>query len=137
MAKDFLRRIRDAIKKPLFTPKAPRVPLTPQDTGVEVGPSDEGLDLLDWLTGEEESVEDEQLDNFLKGQWMYVISSNVAGARYDKEQAKLVIQFKSGATYSYYTITEDQALDFANSGSYGQWVWNNLRRPGVPFRRGG
>lgn len=61
-----------------------------------------------------------------------VVSSNVSGIA--KDGKSLIVRFHGGATYEYPTSGSLYA-SMLNSGSKGKFVWNKLRRAGVPYKR--
>jgi hypothetical protein len=72
-----------------------------------------------------------------EGKWVYFgAASNPRGvdlAQYLYESETLYIQYKNGAVYSYKNVTYREALDFAQAGSKGEWVWSNLRIRGSKY----
>lgn len=63
-----------------------------------------------------------------------VVSSNVSAVA--RDGAKLIVRFHGGNTYVY-PNSGDRFQDFMNAYSKGKWVWSELRRKGVPYRRVG
>lgn len=163
MARSILDKIRSLIKNPFKSgkkPQSPRVPgghpgplrsvLQGIDYGIERRQQvDDASILLEGILSDDDIVElledkvpPELTDDFMNGKLMWVISSNVAAGRYIKDQAKLVVQFRNGATYSYFGISPALAQSFADADSFGVWIWDNLRVRGtkyghqVPYRQG-
>ncbi len=68
-------------------------------------------------------------------QWVRVRSSNVAAIRYDKNQNRLWVQFRSGSSYRYDSMPIQTAKDFFNCSSFGRFIWL-LRRSGYVGVRG-
>lgn len=74
----------------------------------------------------------DQLDDFLHfGEWLPVQSSNVAAAQYDGETEQMTVEFKDGSLYQYQQISLVEARSFAQAGSKGGWVWDQLRMRGT------
>ncbi len=69
------------------------------------------------------------------GQWVRMRSSNVAAIRYDKQNTRLWIQFKSGSSYRFEGVPVDTAMAMFNANSPGRFVWL-LRRSGYLGIRG-
>ena len=53
-------------------------------------------------------------------------SSNIASAAHDPETNELRVKFKSGATYVYSDVSDDEAHDFFNAPSHGKHHNENL-----------
>lgn len=88
--------------------------------------------LLERLRDEPEVAEEElpavdEVEAYLGGEWLPVVSSNVEAIHWIADEEKLEIEFKNGAFYEYANVTEDEARDFATARSPGGWVWDHLR----------
>lgn len=70
------------------------------------------------------------VEGFVNGDYLPVHSSNLAAAQYHKEDQKLMIEFLSGSAYLYSGVTEQEAIEFAQAQSKGNFVWTSLRRRG-------
>jgi len=76
----------------------------------------------------------DQLDDFLHfGEWLPVQSSNVEEAQYDMPTHQLTVKFSDGSIYQYQEVSMVEATSFAQSGSKGGWVWDNLRVRGTIY----
>ena len=64
-------------------------------------------------------------------QYLPVQSSNVSGARYFYETKQLILDYHNGQSWAYSQVSAKEAIDFANAGSKGQWVWSNIRSRGT------
>lgn len=62
----------------------------------------------------------------------WVLSSNVAAAGTQGDD--LIIRFHNGSVYAYSGLA-DRVEDLFKSNSKGRWVWQNLRRKNVPYRK--
>lgn len=62
----------------------------------------------------------------------WVLSSNVSAA--GTQGNSLIIRFHNGSVYEY-PGQADRIDDLFNSNSKGRWVWRELRRKKVPYRR--
>lgn len=71
-------------------------------------------------------------DGFIyERQTLSIRSSNVNSARYFYETKQLQITYHNGQSWVYSQIDPREALDFAQAGSKGSWVWANLRSRGT------
>jgi hypothetical protein len=61
-----------------------------------------------------------------------VISSNVSAV--GREDGRLIIRFHGGATYAY-PNDGDRLQDILSAPSKGRFVWQQLRRRGVPYQK--
>ena len=64
--------------------------------------------------------------------YTWVLSSNVSAVR--RFGNDLIVRFHNSSVYRY----PNQAQNYdsmINSDSKGRWVWNNLRRPNVPYEK--
>lgn len=61
-----------------------------------------------------------------------VLSSNVSAIA--KSGRSLIVRFHGGATYEY-PQSGNLYARMLNSGSKGKFVWRNLRKAGVPYKR--
>jgi len=77
---------------------------------------------------------------------VYVTSSNLVCAGYNPNTQVLQIEFRryvkgvgnvagGGARYEYAGVTPAMWNTFKLVGSKGKWVWNILRKRGIPYRR--
>jgi hypothetical protein len=88
------------------------------------------------ISGGKSRPSDATEDSFLyDGVWTAIVSSNVAYAHYDVNDAVLTVEFHNEARYEYYGVTEDMARDFLRASSAGIWVDRNLKKAKVPFRK--
>ena len=53
-----------------------------------------------------------------------------------KSETNLVIRFRNGSIYTYYNAS-DLYDKFLKASSKGKYFWKFIRRPGLPFLRGG
>lgn len=58
---------------------------------------------------------------------LFVHSSNVIMAQYFGVVSKMLVEFRSGASYLYSNVSLSEALSFAQAQSKGGWIWDNLR----------
>lgn len=63
-----------------------------------------------------------------------VLSSNVAGV--GVKDNNLMIRFHNGSVYEY-SNQANRYDDILRSNSKGKWVWSNLRRRNVPYKKVG
>lgn len=77
---------------------------------------------------------------FLAGEKRYVISSNVrsiqyhwTGAASGSDDGILLVEYVDGSLYEYEPVPFGLAEDLYRAGSYGKWVWDNLRVRGTVF----
>jgi len=63
-----------------------------------------------------------------------VLSSNVAGV--GVRENNLMIRFHNGSVYEYINQA-NRYDDILQSNSKGQWVWRNLRRRNIPYKKVG
>ena len=66
--------------------------------------------------------------------YTWVLSSNVSGVASRGED--LYIRFHNGSVYQY-PNQGDKMHQLLDASSKGRWVWDNLRRPNVSYRRVG
>jgi KTSC domain len=72
-----------------------------------------------------------KVDEFLYfGEFLFVQSSNVAVAQYFPEDQKLMVEFLNGSAYLYSGVGVEEARDFAEAPSKGEWIWDHLRKRG-------
>lgn len=64
--------------------------------------------------------------------YTWVLSSNVSAVRAFGND--LIIRFHNGSVYKY-PNQGARYTDLIDSESKGRWVWNNLRRPNVPYNQ--
>ncbi len=69
-----------------------------------------------------------------EGGYTWVLSSNVSAVAVRGDD--LFIRFHNGSLYQY-PRQGDRFNDMIESSSKGRWVWNNLRRPNVTYRKVG
>lgn len=72
----------------------------------------------------------------LSGEWIPVVSSWIAAARWDDSKATLWIRTKTGRAYPWCEgISRDVARNFFRQDSKGKWIWRNFPPRGL-HRRG-
>ena len=77
-----------------------------------------------------------EFQRFISGRgWVEVQSSNVRAIAYFPDEKALLVAFLNGSAYKYPNVPESAAEHFFYAPSYGQWVWDNLRRSAWPFTR--
>lgn len=73
------------------------------------------------LLGKEDAL------GFLAGEPLFVHSTNVAMAQYYPEEEKMLVEFKSGGSYLYWPVSEEEAIQFLHQGSKGSFIWSVFR----------
>ncbi len=58
-----------------------------------------------------------------------VVSSNIAGIGYDKEESRLCVQFQGGKCYEYAGVPLETFVDLITANSHGK-VFNKLIKNG-------
>ncbi len=58
---------------------------------------------------------------------IYVTSTNVAAAQYDRADQTLMIWYNSGAVWQYGEVSEAEAISFMTAPSKGSWCWDHLK----------
>jgi len=107
-------------------PKAPGAKINPNVKNKAGSTTGEKVDKRSKISAEEWAE---------SGRWVAVKSSNVAGISYNSEARQLFIEFKGGAVYVYFGRDKAFAKSMFGCSSMGKFVWRNLRRKGVPYRR--
>lgn len=75
-----------------------------------------------------ERLSGDQVENFVYHRAVLPVNStNVAHVQYDIEKHILIVTFLGGGQYSYSNVSEQEAINFAQAGSKGAWVWDRLR----------
>jgi hypothetical protein len=85
-------------------------------------------------------LNDAEVALVLLGQWVEVVSSNVAAVQYDAGGENLFIRYqgkngKPDSEYQYLGVSPESAEDLCRSYSKGQWIDRNLKKRGVPYIR--
>src|SRR5262245_30623173 len=80
------------------------------------------------LTGKRPTTEGA---DFLAGEWVEVVSSNVAAISYDGVAQYIKVRYRSGEEWRYGRFDVDRALEFLRAVSYGSWLWDNVRVRGT------
>lgn len=113
-------------------------PSTPQTT--TASPADPREPTLSWWEHERRAFRemrvakaDSELEAFLAGVIIEVISSNVWRCQFVVEEQTLYVQYRNGNWYWYTGISEDEATQLYHAGSKGKWVWDCLRVRGTVF----
>lgn len=71
----------------------------------------------------------------LSGEWVEVVSSWVAAARWDDGRKTLWVKTKQGYAYPWAQgITRAQAVSFFRADSKGKWIWRHFPPRGLPRR---
>ncbi len=73
----------------------------------------------------------EDVEDFLNGTMVQVLSSNVDKAQYDSEKETLFIWYLDGALWAYDPYTIQEAAGFIRAPSKGGWCWDYIRVKGV------
>ena len=123
-----LSKIRGWLKRPPQKQARPRV--GPGHRGVAAGnlsrPDLEAY--AERLAQGHEEVPASEVEDFLAGGYPLIVNStNVSNVTYFPQEGKLLVQFLNGGKYMYSSISEQEALSFANAQSKGGWVWSYLR----------
>ena len=64
-----------------------------------------------------------------------VSSSNIEAIGFDPALDELYVRFLKGGTYIYSNVSQYQFDEFVNAGSKGQWLDQNVKKPGNPYRK--
>lgn len=79
-------------------------------------------------TGSDRLIPTEEVDAFLdQGELIFVSSSHITAAQYFPADEKLMIEYDGGAAWLYSPVSRIMAEGFAESGSKGTWVYDNIR----------
>jgi hypothetical protein len=70
----------------------------------------------------------EEVEAFLyDGAILYVSSSMVSFAIYNRKEENIIIQYHTGPPWKYSPFNEQEALDFVLANSKGNFVWDRIR----------
>lgn len=127
-------------------PSAPRLPTMPglgnKRPGRVVGHRGVATGIPQDTDEDHEILQPSETEEFVyKERILYVHSSNVNSAQYFIDQQKLILTFHNGGIYEYGSVSEQEAINFAQALSKGRWSWDNLRVRGSrtahkkPYRR--
>lgn len=64
-----------------------------------------------------------------------VSSSNIEAIGIDPATEELYVRFLRGETYIYSGVSEFQFTEFVNAPSKGQWLDQNVKKPGNSYRK--
>ncbi len=64
-----------------------------------------------------------------------VSSSNIEAIGFDSASDELYVRFIKGGTYIYSGVSEFQFSEFVDAPSKGQWLDQNVKKPGNSYRK--
>ncbi len=64
-----------------------------------------------------------------------VSSSNIEAIGFDSTVDELYVRFLRGGTYIYSGVSEHQFREFCDAPSKGQWLDQNVKKPGNSYRK--
>lgn len=77
-----------------------------------------------------------ELKSFLFEEYvLQVVSTNVASAQYFHKSNKMIVNFLSGGSYEYSSVSEAEARAFTRASSKGTWVDRYLKKTGRPYKK--
>jgi hypothetical protein len=73
------------------------------------------------------AVMDQQVQEFLRGTWLTLVSSFVSGAQYSWQKWEMTVRFfNTGNTAVISNVAPYEAEDFIRAPSHGIWIWDHV-----------